>query len=163
MFFFPPSELHLSIKENVSPPSFSFISCHSLSWQHLGEIVLSIHPLSISSLLTAVASVSLIGKKIPLPSLSLFCFLFLDLISLCISLSHSSSPSSCPPLPLFNFFLQLSFQPVFLLSIPVPRLSLSSSAVPHFLVTFRFAISHLVYFLFPPPLFLFPSFSPHII
>lgn len=91
---------------------------------------------------------------------------------LCIYLSHSSSSSFCPPLPLLNFFLQLSFKPFFLLPIHVPRLSLSSSTVPPFLVAFRFAISHLVYFFLSSPslfisiilissyltLFPFPSF-----
>lgn len=87
---------------------FHFLSLSLfLSWGHLQEIVLSILPLSISSLLTAVASASSLplGKKILIFPISLHLFLLrlsINSISLCLCVFFSLD------LPLQFFFYSFS-------------------------------------------------------
>lgn len=175
---FSPSELHLSIKDNVPPPFLSFIFCHFLSWEDLEEIVLSIHPLSISSVLAAVASISeshyvlswltsfsrilfislfFLFPSIRFPSV----YFFVPVISLSLPCSVLSLLPSvfCPLLSTALFLSTVLYFIICYLLFSSPLFSLE----PAFLVTFSFATSHLVYFLPHPLVFLsFPSFSPHL-
>lgn len=141
-FFFSPSLRAPPVRQgktSLCSRSLSFCVTSSLSLEeHSEEIVLSNHPLSSSSSLTAVASVSLIGKKhlhFPILKLSQWCLSpSIPPFSMCIC-CPALLPLIFSPSPSFLLFFHRScFLPFFLF------LSPSFYSVHPFLVTFPFAI-----------------------
>lgn len=146
VFFFSPSLRAPPVrhgKTSLCSRSLSFCVTFSLSLEeHSEEIVLSNHPLSSSSSLTAVASVSLIGKKkhlhFPILKLSQWCLSpSIPPFSMCIC-CPALLPLIFSPSPSFLLFFHRS---CFLLSFVLCFLFLPPSffSVHPFLVTFPFA------------------------